>query len=326
MVRYQKQAVGHRSKSERVKERKRIGKLGNNMVKEPTLVRYQKALVNFLTWVFQQCVSVPKEMWDMDPVLGEYIEHLWEEGDGISFGNDTLAGLLHYRPKLKDFLPYSRKLLKTWNKKELPARAAPFSIQQLFLLVKAFLDASEPEFAIVTLLMFFLILRTGEANYIKRGDITFSPDYNSFILNLGQTKVGSRRGNDESVACEIPWLSHVVASWAKGKLPGDPLCSRGIHRFRKSFSEKLRLLPIDASLPWKPYSLRRGGATWFFRKCASLSKTVIYGRWNSPRTCRIYINEALAVLATYGSLDADSISQVKATLKLLRAPLELLQH
>ena len=326
MVRYKKQAVGLRSKSERVKERKKVGKLGDNMVLAPTLVRYQKALVNFLHWVFTQCSRVPRELWDMDPVLGEYIEHLWEEGDGISFGNDTLAGLLHYRSKLKEYLPYSRKLLKTWQKKELPARAAPFSIQQLFLLVGLFLEGGEAEFAIVTLLMFFLILRTGEATYIKRGDITFSPDFNSFILNLGQTKVGSRRGNDESVACEIPWLSHVVAAWAKGKLPGDLLCSRGVHRYRKTFSENLRSLPIDVNLPWKPYSLRRGGATFFFRKCGSLSKTVIYGRWNSPRTTRIYINEALAVQATYGALNADSFSRAESVVKLLRAPLDLLQH
>ena len=120
-----KQAVGLRGRKERQNERRRLGKLRNNMVGVSTLERYRKAVVKFLCWIICGSLLMPRRMWDLDPVLSDYVEHLWEEGDGISFANDTLAGLLHYRPRLKDYLPMSRKLIKTWNKKELPARAPP---------------------------------------------------------------------------------------------------------------------------------------------------------------------------------------------------------
>ena len=64
-------------------------------------------------------------------------------------------------------------------------------------------------------------------------------------------------------------------------------------RFRTLFDETVR----GAGLPgmaWKPYSLRRGGATDDFGHHASFDKTTQRGRWQSSRTARIYINEAMA--------------------------------
>ena len=48
---------------------------------------------------------------------------------------------------------------------------------------------------------------------------------------------------------------------------------------------------------FRPYSLRRGGATFFFQKHQSLDKTLVQGRWHTQKSARIYLNEGLAVLA-----------------------------
>ena len=45
---------------------------------------------------------------------------------------------------------------------------------------------------------------------------------------------------------------------------------------------------------FKPYSLRRGGATAFFRATGSMEKTLDRGRWSSARVGRIYINDGIA--------------------------------
>ena len=52
-----------------------------------------------------------------------------------------------------------------------------------------------------------------------------------------------------------------------------------------------------ASFSFRPYSLRRGGATHWFAKHGSLDRVIVLGRWQAQRTARIYINEGLAVMA-----------------------------
>ena len=48
---------------------------------------------------------------------------------------------------------------------------------------------------------------------------------------------------------------------------------------------------------FRPYSLRRGGATFWFQKQQNLDKILVQGRWQTQRSARIYLNEGLAVLS-----------------------------
>ena len=49
-------------------------------------------------------------------------------------------------------------------------------------------------------------------------------------------------------------------------------------------------------MAWKPYSIRRGGATADFLHDCSSDRTVDRGRWSSVKTARIYVNESMAEL------------------------------
>ena len=51
------------------------------------------------------------------------------------------------------------------------------------------------------------------------------------------------------------------------------------------------------SFQFRPYSLRRGGATFWFAKHGSFDRLLVQGRWQAPRTARIYINSGLTALA-----------------------------
>ena len=51
------------------------------------------------------------------------------------------------------------------------------------------------------------------------------------------------------------------------------------------------------SFAFRPYSLRRGGATWWFPKHQNLDRILVQGRWSALKTARIYLNEGLAMLA-----------------------------
>ena len=48
---------------------------------------------------------------------------------------------------------------------------------------------------------------------------------------------------------------------------------------------------------FRPYSLRRGGATHWFQHHGSFDKLLVQGRWAAAKTAKIYVNEGLALLA-----------------------------
>ena len=69
------------------------------------------------------------------------------------------------------------------------------------------------------------------------------------------------------------------------------LPSRG--RFYELFDEAM----VDLGLSrfhFRPYSIRRGGATAHYRYCGSMEATLNGGRWTGVRVARIYINDGLA--------------------------------
>ena len=65
------------------------------------------------------------------------------------------------------------------------------------------------------------------------------------------------------------------------------------HAFYKAFHEGLAWLGV-ADAGFQPYSVRRGGATAFFRRTRNMEATLDRGRWASARVARIYVNDGLA--------------------------------
>ena len=133
------------------------------------------------------------------------------------------------------------------------------------------------------------------------------------MINLGLTKSGQRMGAAESVSIEDGVIQNMVRAWKLTALPGDPLYPAGPVEFRKNFAELLKQFGLDTQ-EYKPYSLRRGGATHHFRVHGSLSLTTLRGRWSAEKTARIYINDGLAMLAEL-TQSRGTISQVRKYLE-----------
>ena len=85
------------------------------------------------------------------------------------------------------------------------------------------------------------------------------------------------------------------AQWCPGFDQRTALAAKRSFVFR--FFKRLRTDTRLPALSWRPYSLRRGGATAHFLEHGSLDKTAVRGRWPSTKTARIYINEAVSTLA-----------------------------
>ena len=87
------------------------------------------------------------------------------------------------------------------------------------------------------------------------------------------------------------WLVRLLRMLKAGLLPGDRLCKVSLPKFRMLFGEGVSRFGLDPA--FKPYSARRGGATFDFRSHGNISLTMVRGRWRNQRTARIYINLAL---------------------------------
>lgn len=58
---------------------------------------------------------------DLESVLCQYIEFLWEEGDPKTMANYVVAAVQYRRPELKGALKGAWQLASLWNKLEQPA-------------------------------------------------------------------------------------------------------------------------------------------------------------------------------------------------------------
>ena len=112
---------------------------------------------------------------------------------------------------------------------------------------------------------------------------------------LPTTKSSRRRGGPEGVVCDNETYVKLLYLVTKGMLPGDKIMSLTVPEFRKVFASALAALRLR--LPFQPYSIRRGGATYHFRQHGNMTKVMEKGRWAESRTARIYVNTALAEMS-----------------------------
>ena len=68
------------------------------------------------------------------------------------------------------------------------------------------------------------------------------------------------------------------------------------HAWRALFSKANDALRLN-DLHFRPYSLRRGGATFWFNQHGSFDRLLAQGRWAAARAARVYLNDGLAQLA-----------------------------
>ena len=204
---------------------------------------------------------------------------------------DLLSGLSHFIPSLRGMLAGSWRLHAAWGRLEMPARAWPLNENQLYTLRFVAFHWNFMDVVVVLLLGYHCFLRTGEFMSATVGQISFATCGTRAFLALPFTKTQARKGAPEGAAITSPVLVALLRWFVKHGQPGDRLLQRSCPQFRSLWTHLVAAVGLDGF--FRPYSIRRGGATHFFRASNSLDKTCDRGRWNSITTCRIYINTAL---------------------------------
>jgi integrase len=140
------------------------------------------------------------------------------------------------------------------------------------------------------------MLRTGEMLNVKASDVVISADSLTAVVSLGLTKGGKRRGVEETVVLDDPLVVSLLTVLLTSRKGGQKLIPLSQAKFRHMFAEALKKLDLE-EIGFKPYSIRRGGATWYLNATGSMSKVCVKGRWSSEKCARIYVNDGLTTLA-----------------------------
>lgn len=111
--------------SDRARQRQNLGTLRELTVQPATKKRYKAAVDRFLAFLRQEQLTLPTNRHEMDPLVCDYLEHLWSTGSGRALASDTVAGIQDLQPNLRHQLSGAWRLLKTWAHNEIPSRAPP---------------------------------------------------------------------------------------------------------------------------------------------------------------------------------------------------------
>ena len=287
--------VEGRTREERKKVRKNLGKLADLTVQQSTRKRYNNALSEFSKYLSKAGLRLPTVKTELDGVPSDYVEYLWSEGYGQALASDTLAAIQDKQPSLKGHLRSSWRLLKTWGVNEIPNRAAPLPESALHAMVGHAFFNQRPLFGLSLLVGFYGMLRTGELLDVKASHITQPRQSRPSVISLGYTKGGKRQGAAESATIGVRVVTQLLYHWIQTSNGHSSLCPPP-HIWRELFNSTIEALNFQ-HFGFRPYSLRRGGATFWFQQHGSLDKLLVQGRWASQKTARIYINEGLALLA-----------------------------
>ena len=279
----------------RAKLRKELGTLKSLTVQPVTRKRYEEARESFYEWLRSERILLPSSAYQLDFVVADYLEALWAQGKGRSEGSNILAGLQDAQPHLKGKLKMSWRLMKTWATHEVPNRAPPLALDCLYVIVGYALFKKWHTFALSLLLGFHALLRTGELLALKARHVSIASPKGPAVVSLGLTKSGKRQGVAESVTIHSDDVCRRLFQWKSAASPDMLLCGQS-HQWRKRFADVIKAVKFDR-FDFRPYSLRRGGATHLFQVQGRFDALLVLGRWQAAATARIYINSGLAVLA-----------------------------
>ena len=283
--------AGRFSRAERIRQRSKI-QLDDVALSSKTQTRYYMAIRKLLPFMERA-----KSEDQLDPLVAEWVRLMWRQGEPLLTIGDGLSALHYFQPWTKKKIPHSWKLFAVWRGIELPSRAPPLTKRITTSLAAYEWDHDHFEMAVVLLLAFECLLRTGEALAVTPYD--FSIGSRSGICSLKATKSGQRNSVDEVISIVDPTTLEVLRLFLEVRKQQNamsiPLWSGSANQFRVRFKQ-LCLLAGLQQYNFRPYSLRRGGATHVFQTTRSMEQAMLRGRWNSSKVAKLYISDGLSFI------------------------------
>ena len=283
--------AGNFSRAERIRQRRFIS-LEDAALSEKTQVRYYAALRKLLP-----VLEHLKHESFLDKDICNWIHHCWKTGESIATISDGLCGLHFFQPWTRRKIPHSWKLFQVWRRIEVPSRAPPLTMRLVRSLAAYEVTQDNIEMAALLLLGFTCLLRTGELLELAAHGILIRN--NEGIVSLRNTKSGARHNAKEAIHFDdmitIETLRTLLQIRFRTSTSAGPLWTQPSSVFRARFKQLCDIFHLGP-FKFRPYSLRRGGATHLFQTTHSMEAALLKGRWQSNHVARIYISDALSFL------------------------------
>ncbi len=282
---------GRFSKKQRVRRRRGIN-LEDAALGLQTRSRYYIALKK-LTPVLGGVQSLAH----MDEVVCEWIHSMWETGEPLLTIGDALSALHYFQPFTRRGIPHAWKLFATWRKIEVPSRAPPLT-EVLVRSISAYeLQHNRLEMATCLLLAFYALLRTGELLALTTEDVLLGSK--AAIISLHSTKTSKKYAAHDAISVQDPFVLELLRTLLQVRkdlgLVRLGLWSGTHQHFRNRFRRLTEIYGLE-NHRFRPYSLRRGGATYLFQETGSMELVLTKGRWESSKVAKMYISDALSYL------------------------------
>ena len=252
-----------------------------------TLERYATRVQRFRAELEGGKVPFPRTIRELDAELASAVSEMWWKGAPKGWAADLLSGVQHFVPWSRKKLVESWRLYGAWNRKEYPDRAPPMDRRLALAVAARFWARGYLRGAATVLLGFHCYVRTGELLGLRKLSVAIGKD-GTGVVSLGMTK--GRRV--EMVTIDDPTLGLVLKKVLEKVADGERVVGMEEREFRRVFKEALEELGVS-ELRYKPYSLRRGGATEDFRLHGRLDRALLRGRWKGHTAARQYILEGM---------------------------------
>ena len=243
---------------------------------------------------------------DLDGVVCDWIELEWSKGEAVNSIADCLSGLHFFWPEIKGILRQAWKMFRAWRRIESPQRAPPMTLLLAKAVIARAVELKDIAFAALFSIGFHCMLRTGELMEIQYKDLELSSSVG--IITLMSSKSGLRTGTEEAVSIRDSFVLNILNTLVclQCQFRGQKLWPYSAQHFRNQFENYMRYFRIQ-HLKMKPYSLRRGGATFLLQEGTPIDVILLRGRWRSLGVARLYLEDGLAQVPQLRVPDNDKL-------------------
>ena len=253
-----------------------------------TRSNYNTAMRRFYLFV-QHCLDRPPEdEQELRTAAAEFINFLYQNDRPLYWAGDFLSGFKRFQPGQKSALDEASVYYRNWSNSIVRARAQPYPVE--FVQLMAVVAVTEGNFELATLCLtaFAGLFRLGELFLLRLRMIDIVSE--SFCII---TLLSSKTSGPVAISIKDATIIRILkVRVAKGK-PNDFLYA-GSYREVSIFLRRIAFLLEISGERFTGHGFRRGGATHLFRLCGNYDRVQHAGRWACQKTCRTYVDEALA--------------------------------
>ena len=228
----------------------------------------------------------------------------WKNGSSLSGVEEVPSGRLVTHSAAFSFIALSLKaafvdpggFTKTGEDWRSPVGLPRFQQRLFGAFVSLLLDNELVAGAFLVALAFHAYLRTGEALGLCFSDLQVNGS--TGVVTIRGGKSGLRNNMDEAIAIYdsgVLKLARLAKLLPHAQEPRSKVWNQSASAFRKMFQRCILHFELQ-KLELKPYSLRRGGATYDYMRQGILEPILLRGRWHSLQVARLYIEDGLAQL------------------------------